>query len=66
MYTFGGAVVEWVRALDWRPVVLCSNPAAAISLRKFGNSVCPTLPLSFGGDTKRCRSLLSVVYARGS
>ena len=37
-----------------------------ISLRKFGNSVCPALPVSFGGDTKSGRSLLSGVYARGS
>ena len=34
---------------DW--VVLGSNPAAATSLRNFGNSVDPTLPMSFGGDT---------------
>ena len=47
-------------------VVLCSNPAAATSLRNFGNSVYPALPVSFGGDTKSRRSLLSGVYARGS
>ena len=47
-------------------VVLGSNPAAATSLRKFGNSVYPALPVSFGGDTKSHRSLLSGVYARGS
>ena len=35
-------------------------------LRNFGNSVYPTLPVSFGGDTKSRRSLLSGVYARGS
>ena len=33
-------------------VVLGSNPAAATSLRNFGNSVYPGLPVSFGGDTK--------------
>ena len=33
-------------------VVLGSNPAVAISLRNFGNPVYPTLPVSFGGDTK--------------
>ena len=33
-------------------VVLGSNPAAAISLRNFGYSVYPALPMSFGGDTK--------------
>ena len=40
-----------------------SNPAAATSLRNFGNSV--SLPVSFGGDTKSRRSLLSGVHARG-
>ena len=43
-----------------------SNPAAATSLRNFGNSVYPALPVSFGGDTKSRRSLLYGVYARGS
>ena len=64
------AVAEWVRALAWagdrtvfRPG---SNPTAAASLRNFGNSVYPALPVSFGGDTKSRRSLLSGVYARGS
>ena len=33
-------------------VVLGSNPGAATSLRNFGNSVYPALPVSFGGDTK--------------
>ncbi len=48
-------------------VVQGSNPAAATySLRNFGNSVYPALPVSFGGDTKCRRSLLSGVYARGS
>ena len=37
------------------------------SLRNFGNSVYPALPVSFGGDTNLSRrSLLSGVYARGS
>ena len=31
-----------------------------------GNSVYPALPVSFGGETKSCRSLLSGVYVRGS
>ena len=35
------------------------------SLRNFVNFVYPTLPVSFGGETKSCRSLLSGVYARG-
>ena len=66
----GGAVAEWVRALAWagdrtvsRPG---SSPATVTSLRNFGNSVYPALPVSFGGDTKSRRSLLSGVYARGS
>ena len=45
---------------------LGSNPAATTSLRNFGNSVYPTSPVSFGGDTKICRSLLSGVYCQGS
>ena len=48
-------------------VVQGSNPATATySLRNFGNSVYPALPVSFGGDTKSCRSLLSGVYASGN
>ena len=47
-------------------VVLGSNPAAATSLRNFGNSVFPALPVYFGGDTQSRRSLLSGAYARGS
>ena len=43
-------------------VVLDSNPAAATSLRNFGNSIYPALPVSFEGDTKRRWSLLSGVY----
>ena len=63
-------MAEWIRALAWagdrtvsRPG---SNPATVTSLRNFGNSVYPALPVSFGGDTKSRRSLLSGVYARGS
>ena len=47
-------------------VVLVSNPAGGTSLQNFGNSVYPTLPVSFGGDTKNRWSLLSGVYAKGS
>ena len=51
-------------------VVLGSNPAAATSLRNFGNSIYPILPVTFGGDTnkntKSRLSLLSGVYAKGS
>ena len=43
-----------------------SYPAAATSLRIFGNSVYPALPVSFRGDTKSRRSLPFGVYARGS
>ena len=59
-----GEVAEWGRALDWPGdrVVLGSNPAAATSCQNVGNSVYLALPVSFGGDTKRRRSLLSGVY----
>ena len=57
-------MAEWVRALDWRPG---SNPAVATSLQNFGKiSVYPTLPVSFGRDTKSSRAILSGVYARGT
>ena len=61
----GGA--HWPSGLARRTgdrVVLGLNPAAATSLRNFGNSVYLALPVSFGGDTKSRRSLLSGVYAR--
>ena len=61
--------VRWSSGLErWTGdrMVLGSNPAAATSLRNFDNSVYPALPVSFGGDTKRRRSLLSGVYVRGS
>ena len=61
--------VRWPSGLEhWTGdrVVLGSNPAEATSFRNFGNSVYPTMPVSFGGDTKSCPSLLSRVYARGS
>ena len=45
-------------------VVLCLNPAGGTSLRNFGNSVYTALPVSFGGDAKRRRSLLSGVFAK--
>ena len=64
----GGA--RWPSGLErWTGdrTVRGSNPTAEnVSLRKFGNSVYPALPVSFGGDTKSRRSLLSGVYARGS
>ena len=63
-------MAEWVRALAWtgdRTVLTgfeshCGKP----SLRNFGNSIYPALPMSFGGDTKSSRSLLFGVYARVS
>ena len=67
-------MAEWVRALAWagdrtvsRPG---SNPATVTSLRNFGNSVYPALPVSFGGDTKIKAVgpfyLVSMANARGS
>ena len=47
-------------------VGLGSKPAAATSLRNFGNSVYPALPVCFGGDSKSRRSILSGVYVTGS
>ena len=46
---------EWLSGLEhWTGdrVVLGPNPASPTLLRNFGNSVYPTLPVSFGGDTK--------------
>ena len=61
--------MQWPSGLERRTgdrLVLGSSPAGGTSLRNFGNSVHPALPVSFGGDTKSRRSLLSGVYARGS
>ena len=45
-----------------------SNPTLVNKFRfgTFGNSIYPSLPVSFGWDTKSRWSLLSGVYARGS
>ena len=63
-------LVRWPSGLErWTGdrTVRGSNPTAEnFSLRNFGNSVYPALPVSFGGDTKSRRSLLSGVYARGN
>ena len=59
-------MAEWDRPLDWRPDGPGFEPHCGNSLRDFGNSVYHALPVSFGGDTKIRRSLLSGVYARGS
>ena len=71
MNSMGRAVTEWVRALAWNgdrtyPAGFEPHFGKNFSLRNFGNSVYPSLPVSFGGDTKSRRSLLSGVYARGS
>ena len=55
-------MAEWVRTLDWRPggpgfESRCGNFAL-----DFDTSVHLALPLSFGGDAKSRRSLLSGVY----
>ena len=56
-------MAETIRVFAWtgdRTVRPSSNPTAEnFSLRNFGNSVYPALPVSFGGDTKNRRSLLS-------
>ena len=62
----GGAAAEWVRALDWRPGGPGFEHGCGNFASELGNSVYPALPVSFGGDTKSRRSLLSGVYARGS
>ena len=56
------------RWLDWWPHSpgRVRIPLRKTSLRNFGSSVNPALPVSLGGDTKSRRSLLSGVYARGS
>ena len=57
---------SWLERWTGNREVLGSNPTATTSLRNFGNSVYPALPVSFGGDTKNRQSLVSGVYARGS
>ena len=62
-------IARWPSGLEhWigDRVVLGLNFAAAVSLRNFGNYVYPALPVSFGGDTKSHRSLLSGVFVGGS
>ena len=54
----GGAVAQ--RLESWFRILF-----VALRFGIFGNSVYPALPVSFGGDTKSRRSLLSGVYARG-
>ena len=61
---------RWPSALERRPATGRSMVRVPLrknfSLRNFGNSVYPALPVSFGGDSKSRRSLLSGVYDRGS
>ena len=45
--------------------MLGSNPAGGTSFRNVGNSVYPTLPVSFRGNSKKRWSFLSGLYARG-
>ena len=59
---FNGA--QWLERATDNPVVAGSNPAEAVW--KLWQSPLPTLPVSFGRDTKSRWSLLSGVYARGS
>ena len=59
-------MVEWVRALDWRPG---GHGRVQILLRRlrfrnFGNSVYLAFPVPFGGDTKSRRSLPYLVPKR--
>ena len=56
---------EWDKALDWRPAGPRFESRCGNLLRNFGNFLYPTLPVSFGRDTKSRRFLLSGVYARG-
>ena len=63
-------MAEWVRALACTGdrTVLAGFESHCGKLR-FGTLAIPftpALPVSFGGDTKSRRSLLSGVYARGS
>ena len=68
--TFDVAVAEWVRALalngDRTLPAGFDSHCGRLWVRNFGNSVNPSLPVSFGWDTKSRWSLLCGVYARGS
>ena len=74
-------MAEWVRALAWNgdrtfPVGFKPHFGKNVSLRNFGNSVYPSLPVSFGRDTKSRligmrpngmeSSLLAGIYVRRS
>ena len=49
----GGTVGEGLERGTGEWVILGSNPAVGTLLRNIGNSVYPTLPVSFGVDTKK-------------
>ena len=59
-------MAEWVSVLDWRP----GGPGFESRCGNFASELwqfhLPALPVSFRGDAKSCRSLLSGLYARGS
>ena len=46
--------MSWSVGLDWRPddPGRVRIPLRKTSVRNFGNSVYPALPVSYGGDTK--------------
>ena len=52
---------QTLQTIEWSRVRILLRPFG-----NFGNFLYPTLPVSFGRDTKSRRSLLSGVYARGS
>ena len=60
-FTFRGVqLAQWLELSTSNRVFLGLNPAAETSLRNFGNSVYSALPVSFGGDTKSRRYLVSM------
>ena len=61
-YAMTYSVARWPSGLERRTgdrVDLGSNPAGTTSLWNLGNSVYPTLPVSFGGDTNSHHTLLA-------
>ena len=58
-------MVEWVKPYDRRPGGSGSNPAGGTSLRNFGNSVYPALPVSFGGESHKAVSPFYLVPMPG-
>ena len=62
LYNMGGPKPTGLERWTGDRVVLSSDPAVETLLRNFGNSVYPTLPVSFRWNTKSRRALLSGVY----